>query len=116
MRVNERASAASTAIHPEADASGLLETVRGGLVPEHVAVIMDGNGRWAADRGLPRWEGHRAGMGAVREVIEGAAEARVPHLTLYAFSQENWQRPEPEVERLQRVRRAAPPASRPLSE
>ncbi len=61
---------------------------------------MDGNGRWAADRGLPRWEGHRAGMNAVREVIQGAAEAGIPHLTLYAFSQENWQRPESEVSAL----------------
>lgn len=71
-----------------------------GSVPRHIAVIMDGNGRWAAERGLPRWEGHRAGMTAVREVIEGAAEARVPHLTLYAFSSENWDRPREEVEAL----------------
>lgn len=61
---------------------------------------MDGNGRWAAERGLPRWEGHRAGMGAVREVIEGAAEAKVAHLTLYAFSSENWDRPREEVDAL----------------
>lgn len=77
-----------------------LEAVREGPVPDHVAVIMDGNGRWAAERGLPRWEGHRAGMEAVREVIEGAAEARVGHLTLYAFSSENWDRPPEEVEAL----------------
>jgi undecaprenyl diphosphate synthase len=61
---------------------------------------MDGNGRWAAERGLARWEGHRAGMNAVREVIEGAAEAGISHLTLYAFSQENWGRPESEVSAL----------------
>lgn len=77
-----------------------LAAVREGPVPDHVAVIMDGNGRWAAERGLPRWEGHRAGMQAVREVIEGAAEARVGHLTLYAFSSENWDRPREEVEAL----------------
>ena len=65
--------------------------------PTHIAVIMDGNGRWARERGLPRHEGHRAGMRAVREVIKGAAEARVPHLTLYAFSAENWDRPADEV-------------------
>lgn len=80
-----------------ASCSDALARVREQEVPEHVAVIMDGNGRWAAERGLPRWKGHRAGMSAVREVIQGAAEAGVPHLTLYAFSQENWQRPESEV-------------------
>jgi undecaprenyl diphosphate synthase len=80
--------------------SETLERVRQRELPQHVAVIMDGNGRWAADRGLPRWEGHRAGMNAVREVIQGAAEAGIPHLTLYAFSQENWQRPESEVSAL----------------
>ncbi len=81
-------------------ATAALETVRQGEVPVHVAVIMDGNGRWARRRGLPRWEGHRAGMTAVREIIEGAAEAGVAHLTLYAFSDENWFRPSIEVEAL----------------
>lgn len=81
--------------------AALLERVRaGGEVPTHVAVIMDGNGRWARRRGLPRWEGHRAGMAAVREVIEGTIEAGVPHLSLYAFSRENWERPRVEVEAL----------------
>ncbi|MFQ5679457.1 MAG: isoprenyl transferase [Gemmatimonadota bacterium] len=79
----------------------LLERLRGsGEVPRHVAVIMDGNGRWASDRGLPRWEGHRAGMQAVREVIEGSVQAGIQHLTLYAFSRENWERPQVEVEAL----------------
>jgi len=68
-----------------------------GPVPEHVAVIMDGNGRWAADRGLPRFMGHHEGMKAVREVISGSIEAGVKILTLFAFSTENWQRPEEEV-------------------
>lgn len=77
-----------------------LEVVRQGEVPTHVAVIMDGNGRWARRRGLPRSAGHRAGMTAVRETIEGAAEAGVSHLTLYAFSHENWSRPVTEVEAL----------------
>ncbi|MFV1986203.1 MAG: polyprenyl diphosphate synthase [Gemmatimonadota bacterium] len=58
---------------------------------------MDGNGRWASERGLPRRKGHRAGMRSVREVIKGAAEAGVEHLTLYAFSNENWDRPADEV-------------------
>jgi undecaprenyl diphosphate synthase len=66
-------------------------------IPNHVAVIMDGNGRWAADRGLPRHAGHREGMKAVREVIEAAVEAGVGILTLFAFSTENWQRPREEI-------------------
>jgi undecaprenyl diphosphate synthase len=61
-------------------------------VPRHVAIIMDGNGRWANQRGLPRREGHRAGMKSVRDVVEGAIEAGIEVVTLYAFSQENWQR------------------------
>ncbi|WP_419935369.1 polyprenyl diphosphate synthase [Candidatus Palauibacter sp.] len=81
-------------------ATASLEAAREGEVPTHVAVIMDGNGRWARRRALPRSEGHRAGMTAVRETIEGAAEAGVSHLTLYAFSHENWSRPPTEVEAL----------------
>jgi len=68
-----------------------------GRIPGHVAVIMDGNGRWARARGLPRYAGHRQGMRAVREVIEGAVEAGIEVLTLFAFSQENWQRPRREI-------------------
>jgi undecaprenyl diphosphate synthase len=66
-------------------------------LPRHVAVIMDGNGRWASERGLPRYEGHRAGMKAVREAVEGAIEVGIEYLTLFAFSQENWQRPRREI-------------------
>ena len=69
----------------------------GGSVPRHVAVIMDGNGRWASDRALPRYAGHQEGMKAVREVVEGAVEAGIEVLTLFAFSTENWQRPEEEI-------------------
>jgi undecaprenyl diphosphate synthase len=71
----------------------------GGLpsLPRHVAIIMDGNGRWANLRGLPRIEGHRMGVRAVRAVVECARELRISCLTLYAFSLENWGRPEPEV-------------------
>lgn len=65
--------------------------------PQHVAVIMDGNGRWASARGLPRAAGHRAGAQAVRRTIEAAMEAGVGWLTLYAFSSENWRRPADEV-------------------
>ena len=68
-----------------------------GSVPRHVAIIMDGNGRWAAARHLPRLAGHRAGAQAVRRAIEAAIRNNVGWLTLYAFSSENWQRPEDEV-------------------
>jgi undecaprenyl diphosphate synthase len=68
-----------------------------GVVPRHVAIIMDGNGRWARERMLPRPIGHRNGMKAVREVVEGAIEVGLEALSLFAFSQENWQRPEGEV-------------------
>jgi undecaprenyl diphosphate synthase len=66
-------------------------------VPRHVAIIMDGNGRWAKERGLPRLEGHRAGAESVREVMEACIELGVEYLTLYAFSSENWSRPATEV-------------------
>jgi undecaprenyl diphosphate synthase len=79
----------------------LLSQVRAaGPVPRHVAIIMDGNGRWAKERFLPRPFGHRSGMKAVREVVQGALEAGVQHLSLFAFSQENWQRPQSEVSAL----------------
>ena len=66
-------------------------------LPKHVAIIMDGNGRWAAERNLPRVEGHRAGIEAVRDTVETSARLGLPVLTLYAFSVENWKRPVPEV-------------------
>ncbi|MDE1906052.1 MAG: isoprenyl transferase [Rhodospirillales bacterium] len=69
-------------------------------VPSHVAIIMDGNGRWAAARGLPRVAGHREGAKAVRRVIEAAVNHGVRYLTLFAFSSENWQRPAGEVQDL----------------
>ena len=72
-------------------------------VPEHVAIIMDGNGRWAGERGLPRHLGHREGMNAVRESVEGAIAAGVQILTLFAFSTENWNRPPQEVSALMQL-------------
>jgi undecaprenyl diphosphate synthase len=69
-------------------------------VPSHVAIIMDGNGRWAAARGLARVEGHRRGVAAVRRVVEAAPALGIRTLTLYAFSADNWKRPAPEVGRL----------------
>lgn len=77
----------------------------GGSTPRHVAVIMDGNGRWAADRGLPRYAGHHEGMKAVRETVEGAVEIGIEILTLFAFSTENWQRPEEEIHALMNLLR-----------
>jgi len=69
-------------------------------LPAHIAVIMDGNGRWAAQRHLPRVEGHRAGIESVRETVEGSARVGIKVLTLYAFSVENWKRPVTEVSTL----------------
>jgi undecaprenyl diphosphate synthase len=69
-------------------------------LPRHIAVIMDGNGRWAAQRHLPRVEGHRAGIESVRDVVEGSARLGIEVLTLYAFSVENWKRPVTEVSTL----------------
>src|SRR4026209_1193629 len=69
-------------------------------LPSHVAIIMDGNGRWAAARHLPRVEGHRAGIASVREVMETSARLGIGVLTLYAFSVENWKRPHAEVSTL----------------
>ena len=73
---------------------------RSGNLPRHVAIIMDGSGRWARRRRLPRVAGHRAGVGAVREVVRACGEKGIEVLTLFAFSSENWQRPPDEVERL----------------
>jgi len=72
-------------------------------VPRHVAIIMDGNGRWAKSRGLPRIKGHEQGAQAVRECVEGCGELKIEYLTLYAFSAENWQRPKTEVFALMRL-------------
>jgi undecaprenyl diphosphate synthase len=72
-------------------------------IPRHIAIIMDGNGRWAKQRGMPRIEGHRRGVETVRQVIEGAKELGVRYLTLYAFSVENWKRPQDEVGGLMRL-------------
>src|SRR4051794_35242306 len=86
---------------PEGSAEqGLARQIDFSRLPQHVAVIMDGNGRWAAQRHLPRVEGHRAGIESVREVVEGSARLGIGVLTLYAFSVENWKRPVTEVSTL----------------
>jgi len=72
-------------------------------LPKHVAVIMDGNGRWAKKRHLPRIEGHRAGSKSVKEVVETSARLGIKYLTLYAFSKENWKRPKKEISTLWRL-------------
>ena len=82
--------AATEGSHPAAQGGA-------GTIPRHVAIIMDGNGRWATGRGLPRVAGHRAGAEAVRKAIEYAADAGVEVLTLYAFSSENWRRSDDEI-------------------
>lgn len=72
-------------------------------LPEHIAIIMDGNGRWAKKLGKPRTFGHRSGVTAVRDTTEGAAEIGIKYLTLYAFSTENWRRPKFEIDALMRL-------------
>jgi undecaprenyl diphosphate synthase len=69
-------------------------------LPRHIAIIMDGNGRWAKARGLPRIAGHRSGAEAVRRTLTAAAELGIPYLTLFGFSSENWKRPSAEVQDL----------------
>ena len=80
---------------PEAQAPNIAGTDPG--VPRHVAIIMDGNGRWAASRGLPRVEGHRRGVEALRKTVRAAGEIGIQCLTIFSFSSENWQRPASEI-------------------
>ena len=89
------------AIAPSVDLKSLgLDPAR---LPRHVAIIMDGNGRWAQGRGLPRVAGHKAGVDAVRTIVRAAGELGIEALTLYAFSTENWLRPKAEVDELMRL-------------
>jgi len=83
---------------PGSEEEALLRQLDLGRLPRHVAVIMDGNGRWARKRRLPRIAGHRAGIASVREMVETCARLSVPILTVYAFSKENWKRPKTEVD------------------
>jgi undecaprenyl diphosphate synthase len=87
-------------LHATPDAATLVENIDWTRLPRHVAIIMDGNGRWAKERDLPRVEGHRAGITAVREAVETAARTGLGALTLYAFSVENWKRPRAEIDAL----------------
>lgn len=85
--------------------SGTASTAEPKAVPKHVAIIMDGNGRWAKERGMPRLKGHEAGAESVRAVIQACRDHGVHYLTLYAFSVENWVRPASEVQGLMRLLR-----------
>src|SRR5205085_12091807 len=81
--------------------SGPLHTEIGDFaVPRHIAIIMDGNGRWAAARGLPRGEGHRRGVEALRRTVRAAGDLGIGVLTIFSFSSENWSRPAPEIREL----------------
>lgn len=82
----------------EADQPGF--DVSSGKIPRHLAIIMDGNGRWAQKRGLPRTVGHKQGVEAVRDAVKSARELGIEYLTLYSFSSENWNRPEAEISEL----------------
>ena len=84
-------------VPPGSPDEALARRVNVDQLPAHVAIIMDGNGRWAAQRHLPRVEGHRAGIDSVRDVVETSARLGINVLTLYAFSVENWKRPRAEV-------------------
>jgi undecaprenyl diphosphate synthase len=90
---------------PGTEENALLAKVDLHRLPRHIAVIMDGNGRWARQRGLPRAKGHEAGAASVKEAVEAAARLGIGFLTLYAFSSENWKRPPSEVGRLWRLMR-----------
>ncbi len=89
---------------PTPEDKSVQEQLKGsGAIPNHVAVIMDGNGRWAKERGLPRVAGHREGVASVRDIVEVCGQLGIGYLTLYAFSTENWTRPKDEVSVLMRL-------------
>src|SRR5438093_11530196 len=83
----------------------VLRTIDLSRLPRHIAIIMDGNGRWAGKRHLPRVAGHRAGIASVRDVVEASARLGLEAITLYAFSKENWKRPRAEVDTLMELLR-----------
>lgn len=93
------------ALAPDGKDRGLALALDPAKIPAHIAIIMDGNGRWAKRRGLPRFAGHRAGVQMVRSVVEDCSRLGVRALTLYAFSAENWKRPRTEIDMLWRLLR-----------
>jgi len=97
---------------PNSDIQLQKELKESGEIPAHIAIIMDGNGRWAKRRGLPRAAGHKKGVDTVRDIVEACAEIGVKYLTLYTFSTENWNRPKDEVSTVKTV---GPPLPSPPS-
>ncbi|MEJ7713440.1 MAG: isoprenyl transferase [Pyrinomonadaceae bacterium] len=93
----------SHVVEKESPDEALLKLVAWDRLPRHIAIIMDGNGRWAAKRGWPRVAGHRAGVEAVRAAVDTSARLGIGALTLYAFSTENWKRPRTEIDALMRM-------------
>ena len=87
----------------EPERQDLLDELRRGALPRHVAIVMDGNGRWAKARGLPRTAGHKQGVETVREIVRMTRQLDIPVLTIFAFSTENWSRPQYEVDALMRL-------------
>lgn len=100
MESSRRSSSSSAEPSPQSDEQKQRALQERGELPRHIACIMDGNGRWAQRREKPRFLGHREGVTSVREVTEACAEIGVEYLTLYTFSMENWERPDPEVNAL----------------
>jgi undecaprenyl diphosphate synthase len=90
-------------IKPESDVKNQELLKQSGVIPAHIAIIMDGNGRWAKKRGLPRVAGHKRGVDSVKDIVKACAQVGVKHLTLYTFSTENWKRPKDEVSTLMRL-------------
>ena len=105
IRGNSRVKAPESLQPSDLAEERLLLEVDAGRLPQHIAVIMDGNGRWAERRHLPRVAGHRAGVQSARTIIETCARLGIPALTLYAFSMENWRRPKAEIDFLMRLLR-----------
>jgi undecaprenyl diphosphate synthase len=105
VRGNSRVKVPDSLKTSDLEEERLLRNLDADRLPQHIAVIMDGNGRWAQRRHLPRVAGHRAGVQSARTVIETCARLGIPALTLYAFSMENWRRPKAEIDFLMRLLR-----------
>ncbi len=92
-----------TSARSSSDERSQIELKKSGQIPSHIAIIMDGNGRWAKKRGLPRAAGHTRGVESVRDIVKACSQLGVGYLTLYTFSTENWRRPKDEVSMLMRL-------------
>ena len=105
VETSNRLTNPSAELFSNREEARLLAQIEARLLPKHIAIIMDGNGRWAQRRHLPRVAGHRAGVQSARTVIETCTRLEIPALTLYAFSLENWRRPKAEIDFLMRLLR-----------